>query len=57
MLEEDLKQDPSCSKIASKIIFSNGKYIKTYCKGFLNSEGEFSIRLSGICEDNNLEIL
>lgn len=56
-MEEDLKSDPSQTKIASKIIYSNGKYIKTYCQGFLNEEGDFSIKISSVCEDPTIEVL
>ena len=52
-----MKSDPNQTKVASKIIFSNGKYFKTYCQGFLNEEGDFSIKITSSCEDNKVEVL
>lgn len=57
ILEEDLKTDPGQKKIVSKIIYSDGKYFKTYCHGFLNNEGELIIKISAVCDDQTIEII
>jgi len=57
ILEDDLKNEPNQTRIVSKIIYSGGKYIKTYCTGFLNTEGDFSMKISAVCDDNHIEVL
>jgi hypothetical protein len=54
VIEDDLM---SSQKVVSKIVYCDGKYIKIYCTGFLNSKGSFSIKINAVCEDRNIQIL
>ena len=57
VLESDLKKELDQRKIVSKIIPAYGKYVKTYCEGFLDQEGKLCIKLSGVCEDSGITII
>ena len=35
----------------------NGQYVKAFCEGYLNPEGELCLKMSGICEDPAITII
>lgn len=61
VIEEDLRKSPTGTKTVSKIIYSQGRYIKAYCQGFLQKDFEgverLCIRMSGFCENADIKIL
>ena len=57
VVEEDLKKRPNQRKMVSKVLYANGKYVKAFCEGFLGSEGDLCLRMSGTCEDSEITIL
>ena len=57
ILEEDLKKEPDCRKVVTKIISAYGKYVKIYCEGYLSNENLLCIKLTGICEDSGITII
>ena len=56
ILEEDLKLAPSRTKIVSKVIYSQGKYIKAFVEGSLD-DGKLSIKMTGISEDSEIIVI
>ena len=52
-----MKKEPDQRKVVSKIIPAYGKYVKTYCEGYLDTDGKLCIKLTGICEDSAITIV
>lgn len=61
VIEDDLRKSATGTRLVSKIIYSQGRYIKAYCEGFLLKDFEgierLCIRMSGICENSDIKIL
>lgn len=57
VIEKDLLTVPSKSKVVSKVVFSQGKYILTYLEGYLHQQSKdvysLAVKISGICLDNS----
>ena len=57
VLEQDLKKEHDHKKVVSKILPAYGKYVKTYCEGYLDADGKLCIKLTGVCEDSAITII
>ena len=49
-------KDPRKKKVVSQIIQCKNKYVKVYAEGSLDEQNQLQVKLSGICEDDNVKI-
>ena len=42
--------------MVSKIVYPNGSYVKAYCEGYLNDKEQVCLKMSGICESEEVTI-
>jgi hypothetical protein len=61
VIEEDIKKNgfPNgavMSKLCSKIIYFDKYWYKAKIKGDVDKDGEFSIKLTALCEDSSISV-
>ena len=56
VIEEDISKAPGQRKLVSAIVCPNNQYVKASCEGYLNSDGDLCLKISGICEDPDVTI-